>query len=98
MRVFLAPCWRPSLIAAGEWARRTEILGHRRVPSAHIPNILTAAGTAVAYADGCAYGLYWIHRPAGASCCWASWRWRRSRAALLHGPALAGPSASSAPT
>ena len=61
------------------------------LPSAHIPSILTAAGTTVAYADVyAAYALYGFLDPASPSCCSAWWRWRRSRAALLHGPALAG--------
>src|SRR5215217_919116 len=60
MRVFLGALLAAALIAAGEWARRSEKLsGITGLPSAHIPSILTAAGTAVAYADVyAAYVLY----------------------------------------
>jgi hypothetical protein len=60
MRVFLGALLAAGLIAAGEWARRSEKLsGITGLPSAHIPSILTAAGTAVAYADVyAAYALY----------------------------------------
>src|SRR4051812_11855164 len=52
MRVFLGAVLAIALIAAGEWARRQENLRNiGSLPSAHIPSILTAAGTAVAYAD-----------------------------------------------
>src|SRR5947209_3331373 len=52
MRVFLGALLAIALIAAGEWARRTENLRSiGGLPSAHIPSILTVAGTAVAYAD-----------------------------------------------
>ena len=48
--------------------------------SAHIPSILTAAGTAVAYADiWAAFALYqFIDAPASPSSCSASSHWRRS--------------------
>ena len=60
VRVFLGALLAAALIAAGEWARRTEKLaGIAGLPSAHIPSILTAAGTTVAYADVyAAYALY----------------------------------------
>jgi uncharacterized membrane protein len=60
MRVFLGALLAIALIIAGEWARRDEKLsGVGGIPSANIPSILTAAGTAVAYADvWAAYGLY----------------------------------------
>ena len=52
MRIVLGALLALALIAAGEWARRKENLsGIGGVPAAHIPSILTAAGTAVAYAD-----------------------------------------------
>jgi uncharacterized membrane protein len=51
-RVLLGALLALALIAAGEWARRSEQLsGITGLPSAHIPSILTAAGTAIAYAD-----------------------------------------------
>ena len=48
------------LVAAGEWTRRKENLsGLPGLPTAHIPGILTAAGTTVAYATVyAAYALY----------------------------------------
>ncbi len=48
-----ARCWRLALVGLGELARRREIIaGIAELPSAaHIPSILTAAGTTVAYAD-----------------------------------------------
>ena len=60
MRVVLGALLALALIAAGEWTRRTENLsGVTGLPTAHIPSILTAAGTAVAYADvWAAYRLY----------------------------------------
>ena len=56
LRPLLALC----LVAAGEWTRRQEALvSYARVPSAHIPAVLTAAGTTVAYATVyAAYGVY----------------------------------------
>ena len=51
-RVLLGAVVALVLIAAGEWTRRREILtGLAGLPKAHIPSVLTAAGTAVAYAD-----------------------------------------------
>ena len=60
VRVFLGALLALALIAAGEWARRSEQLsGITGMPTAHIPSILTAAGTTVAYADVyAAYALY----------------------------------------
>ena len=56
-----------ALIAAGEWTRRKESLPASPGSDAHIPSILTAAGTAVAYADVyAAYGLYDFIDPAAA--------------------------------
>src|SRR5262249_50006233 len=48
------------LIAAGEWTRRKELItGIAGISSAHIPSVLTAAGTTIAYADiWAAYALY----------------------------------------
>ena len=51
-RVLLGALLALVLIALGEWNRRSErITGIGALPAAHIPSILTAAGTAVAYAD-----------------------------------------------
>src|SRR5215470_6653893 len=60
VRIALGALLAVALIVAGEWARRTERLsGFSSLPTAHIPGILTAAGTTVAYADVyAAYRLY----------------------------------------
>ena len=51
VRVFLGGLLAAGLIAAGEWTRRREFsIGLDNVPTAHIPSILTAAGTTVAFA------------------------------------------------
>ncbi len=80
------------LVAAGEWMRRKEskssIAG---VPSAHIPSILTAAGTTVAYATVyAAYALYGFLSPAAAFIALGLVALATLAAALLHGPILAG--------
>ena len=81
-----------ALIAAGEWARRSERLaGIAGLPSAHIPSILTAAGTVVAYADVyAAYALYDFLNPGIAFLLLGAVALATLAAALLHGPALAG--------
>jgi uncharacterized membrane protein len=49
VRVTLGALLAVALIAAGEWTRRSERLsGIAGLPTAHIPSILTAAGTTVA--------------------------------------------------
>ena len=79
------------LVAAGEWTRRQEVLvSYVRVPSAHIPGILTAAGTTVAYATVyAAYGVYGFLSPAAAFVLLGLVALLTLAAALLHGPALA---------
>src|SRR5439155_24419489 len=49
-RIFFAALLALALVAGGEWTRREERRSVRAVASAHIPSILTAAGTTVAYA------------------------------------------------
>jgi uncharacterized membrane protein len=92
VRVFLGALLAAALIAGGEWARRTERLaGLANLPTAHIPSILTAAGTTVAYATVyAAYGLYGFLSPAAAFVLLAVVALLTLAAALLHGPALAG--------
>jgi uncharacterized membrane protein len=92
VRVFLGALLAAALIAGGEWARRTERLaGLANLPTAHIPSILTAAGTTVAYADVyAAYGLYGFLSPAAAFVLLGVVALLTLAAALLHGPALAG--------
>jgi uncharacterized membrane protein len=51
-RIVMGALLAALLIAAGEWARRTELhTGVTGLDSAHIPGILTAAGTTIAFAD-----------------------------------------------
>src|SRR5262245_9921788 len=92
VRVALGALLAIALIAAGEWARRTERLsGMAGLPSAHIPSVLTAAGTTVAYADVyAAYALYDFLAPGAAFILLGLVALATLAAALLHGPALAG--------
>ena len=64
--------------------------GFAGLPTAHIPSILTAAGTTVAYATVyAAYGLYEFLDPAVAFVLLGAVALATLAAALLHGPALA---------
>ena len=92
MRIALGALLAAALIAAGEWARRTERLaGLSGLPTAHIPSILTAAGTTVAYADVyAAHALYGFLAPGSAFILLGLVALATLAAALLHGPALAG--------
>ena len=68
VRVTLGALLAAALVGAGEWARRSERLaGISGLPTAHIPSILTAAGTTVAYADVyAAHALYGFLAPGSA--------------------------------
>jgi uncharacterized membrane protein len=92
VRVALGALFACALIAAGEWARRGERLsGIAGLPTAHIPGVLTAAGTIVAYADVyAAYALYDLLAPGIAFALLGMVALATLAAALLHGPALAG--------
>ncbi len=92
VRVALGALLAVALIVAGEWARRNERLsGVAGLPTAHIPSILTAAGTTVAYADVySAYALYDFLAPGVAFVLLGVVALATLAAALLHGPALAG--------
>jgi len=92
VRVMLGALLAVALIVAGEWARRTELLsGISGLPTAHIPGILTAAGTTAAYADVyAAYALYDFLAPGVAFILLGVVAMATLAAALLHGPALAG--------
>ena len=92
VRIALGALLAAALIAAGEWARRTERLaGLSGLPTAHIPSILTAAGTTVAYADVyAAHAIYGFLAPGSAFILLALVALATLAAALLHGPALAG--------
>jgi len=91
VRIFLGGLLAATLIAAGEWTRRREIaIPLAQVPTAHIPSILTAAGTTVAYATiYAAYALYGFLVPGTAFVLLGIVALATLGAALLHGPALA---------
>jgi uncharacterized membrane protein len=81
------------LVGLGELARRREIInGIAELPNAaHIPSILTAAGTTCAYADVyAAYALYHFLSPALAFVMLGAVALATLAAALRHGPALGG--------
>ena len=92
MRIVLGALLALVLIALGEWARRKENLSDvGSVPAAHIPSILTAVGTAIAYADvWAAYALYNFIGSAAAFVLLGMVALGTLAAALAHGPALAG--------
>ncbi|MEJ0075640.1 MAG: DUF2339 domain-containing protein [Alphaproteobacteria bacterium] len=91
VRVFLGGLLAAALIAAGEWTRRREVGGNPvYAENAHIPSILTAAGTTVAYATiYAAYALYGFLVPGTAFVLLGIVALATLAAALLHGPALA---------
>jgi uncharacterized membrane protein len=91
MRVFLAGLLATALVATGEWARRSEKMsGFAGLPSAHVPSILTAAGTTIAYATVYgAFALYHFIGPMAAFILLGVVAIATLTAALLHGPALA---------
>jgi len=92
VRVLLGGVFALALLAAGEWTRRKEHLSRiAALPIANIPAILTAAGTAVAFATVyAAYALYDFLAPATAFILLGLVALGTLAAALLHGPALAG--------
>ena len=92
VRIFLGGLMAAALVGVGEWTRRHENLsGLPGLPSAHIPGILTAAGTTVAYATVyAAYALYGFLPAPIAFFLLGVVALLTLAAALLHGPALAG--------
>ncbi|MGY4626502.1 DUF2339 domain-containing protein [Bradyrhizobium sp. USDA 4486] len=92
VRVFLGGLFAAALLGAGEWTRRKESISNiAALPIANIPAILTAAGTAVAFATiYAAYALYGFLVPATAFVLLGIVAMGTLAAALLHGPALAG--------
>jgi uncharacterized membrane protein len=91
LRLFLGALLAAALVAGGEWTRRQEqITGFAGLPTAHIPSILTAAGTTVAYATVyAAYAIYGFLGPGAAFALLGAVALATLAAALLHGPALA---------
>src|SRR6266567_3093106 len=91
VRIFLGGLLAVALIAAGEWTRRRDFaFPLANVPTAHIPSILTAAGTTVAYATiYAAYALYDFLPAPLAFILLGIVALATLAAALLHGPALA---------
>jgi uncharacterized membrane protein len=91
MRVLLGALLGVGLVVGGEWLRRQERrTGLVGLPAAHIPSILTAAGTTVAYATAyAAFALYGFLGPAAAFLLLGVVALATLGAALLHGPALA---------
>nr|WP_291568205.1 DUF2339 domain-containing protein [Bradyrhizobium sp.] len=92
VRTLLGGVFAFALLAAGEWTRRKENSSAiAALPIANIPAILTAAGTAVAFATVyAAYALYDFLAPATAFILLGLVALSTLAAALLHGPALAG--------
>ncbi len=92
VRTMLGGLFALALLAAGEWTRRKESLSAiAPLPIANIPAILTAAGTAVAFATiYAAYALYDFLVPGTAFVLLGMVAMGTLAAALLHGPALAG--------
>ena len=92
VRTLLGGAFALALLAAGEWTRRKEsVSAIEALPIANIPAILTAAGTAVAFATVyAAYALYGFLAPATAFILLGMVALGTLAAALLHGPALAG--------
>lgn len=92
VRVLLGGLFALALLAVGEFSRRKENLSSiAPLPIANIPAILTAAGTAVAFATVyAAYALYDFLVPATAFILLGIVAMCTMAAALLHGPALAG--------
>ncbi|MEA2868085.1 MAG: hypothetical protein QOE39_2800 [Bradyrhizobium sp.] len=92
VRTLLGGVFALALLGAGEWMRRKESVSTIEIlPIANIPAILTAAGTAVAFATVyAAYALYGFLVPATAFILLGLVALGTLAAALLHGPALAG--------
>ena len=92
VRTVLGGLFALALLIAGEASRRNERVSTiAALPTANIPAILTAAGTAVAFATVyAAYALYDFLAPASAFLLLGLVALGTLAAALLHGPALAG--------
>ena len=91
VRVALGALLSLVLLGLGEKSRRGEILHNvPQLPAAHIPSVLTAAGTAVAFGTiYAAHGLYGFIGPALAFLLLGAVALATMWSAILHGPALA---------
>lgn len=92
VRVVMGALLAAALIAAGEWFRRNDApLPIDVLPQAHIPSILTAAGTIIAFGTiYAAHALYGFIGPTVAFVALGATGIAAMLAAALHGPALAG--------
>jgi uncharacterized membrane protein len=92
VRVFLGALIALVLTASGEWLRRTDKqLEFGSFPTAHIPGVLTAAGTVAGFGTVyAAYALYGFLGPGPAFLLLSGVGVATMLAASLHGPALAG--------
>ncbi len=92
VRIFLGALLAAALVAGGEWLRRGDVkLNIEALPDAHIPSVLTAAGTIVAF--GTIYAAYALYDMLGASTAFVllgATGILTMLASALHGPALAG--------
>ena len=92
MRVTLGALLAAALIGAGEWLRRNEAqFKIDGIPDAHIPGVLTAAGTVAAFGTiYAAHALYGFLGAGSAFVLLGATGIATMMAARLHGPALAG--------
>src|SRR5262245_26947728 len=92
VRIALAALFSLALVAAGEWFRRSERRSPAEaIPAAHVPSILTAAGTVGAFGTVyAAHALYDFIGPAAAFVLLGAIAIATMLAAALHGPALSG--------
>jgi uncharacterized membrane protein len=92
VRIWLGAAFSFVLIVAGEWFRRFERASPvQGIPAAHIPGILTAAGTIAAFGTAyAAHALYQFIGPTAAFAMLGAIAVATMLAAAVHGPALAG--------
>nr|WP_279306618.1 DUF2339 domain-containing protein [Microvirga solisilvae] len=90
-RIALGILFALALIGVGEWMRRRErSIDLPGIPSAHVPSILTAAGTCTAFASAyAAYALYGLIGPGTAFVLLGLIAVLAMVASTLHGPMLA---------
>lgn len=91
-RVLAGGLFAAGLLGAGEWLRRTAPdLQNVPIPSAHIPSVVTAAGTVAAFATVyAAHALYGFIGPVAAFVLLGAVAIGTMLLAALHGPAVAG--------